>query len=206
MPTAASLVITSQDCVKEATMSEKLYRLAPEQCALLVVDIQERMMQAIPARDEVVRNAALLMRAANILQVPVLATTQYVARIGALLPEILSELGTVTPIDKLEFGCFDNGPIVEAAKSLSRNINTIVVCGVETHICIYQTVVGGLMQGYRMWVPADAVASRVEKNYQTGLARISEIGGVIANTEMIIYEWLHKAGTPAFKAILPFIK
>ena len=187
-------------------MSEKLYRLAPEQCALLVVDIQERMMQAIGARDEVVRNAALLMKAANILQVPVLATTQYVARIGASLPEIQAELGSVIPLDKLEFGCFDNGPIVEAAKSLSREINTIIVCGVETHICIYQTVAGGLLQGYRMWVPADAVASRVDKNHQTGLARISEIGGIVANTEMIIYEWLHKAGTPAFKAILPYIK
>ncbi len=187
-------------------MSQKLYRLAPEQCALLVVDIQDRMMSAIPARDEVVKNAALLIKAANILQIPVLATTQYAARIGALLPEIQAELGGVVPLDKLEFGCFDNGPIAEAAKQLPREVNTIVVCGVETHICIYQTVVGGLLQGYRMWVPADGVASRVEKNCQTGLARISEVGGIVANTEMIIYEWLHKAGTPAFKAILPFIK
>lgn len=187
-------------------MSEKLYRLAPEQCALLVVDIQERMMQAIPARDEVVKNAVLLMKAAGILQIPVLATTQYAARIGALLPEIQAELGGVVPLDKLEFGCFDNGPIAEAAKKLAREINTIVVCGVETHICIYQTVLGGLLQGYRMWVPADAVASRAEKNYQTGLARISEVGGIVANTEMIIYEWLRQAGTPAFKALLPFVK
>ncbi|MBU4118455.1 MAG: isochorismatase family protein [Proteobacteria bacterium] len=187
-------------------MSEKLYRLAPEQCALLVVDIQDRMMQAIPAREEVVKNAALLMKAANILQVPMLATTQYAARIGALLPEIEAELGGAVPLDKLEFGCFNNSAIAEAAKKLPREVNTIVVCGVETHICIYQTVLGGLLQGYRMWVPADAVSSRVEKNYQTGLARISEIGGVVANTEMIIYEWLHQAGTPAFKAILPFIK
>ncbi|MDG4474718.1 isochorismatase family protein [Thiovibrio frasassiensis] len=187
-------------------MRETLYRLAPEQCALLVVDIQERMMQAIPARDEVVKNAALLMKAANILGVPILATTQYAARIGALLPEIQAELAGVIPLDKLEFGCFANGPIGAAAKRLPKEINTIVVCGVETHICIYQTVAGGLLQGYRMWVPADGVASRVEKNYATGLARISEIGGIVANTEMIIYEWLQKAGTPAFKAILPFIK
>ncbi len=187
-------------------MSQKLYRLAPEQCALLVVDIQDRMMQAIPARDEVVKNAVLLMKAANILRIPVLATTQYAARIGELLPEIQGELGGVVPLDKLEFGCFDNGAIAEAAKKLSREINTIVVCGVETHICIYQTVAGGLLQGYRMWVPADAVASRAEQNHQTGLARISEVGGIVANAEMIIYEWLHKAGTPAFKAILPFVK
>jgi nicotinamidase-related amidase len=173
---------------------------------LLVVDIQERMMQAIPARDEVVKNTVLLMKAAGLFQMPVLATTQYAARIGALLPEIQAELGGAVPLDKLEFGCFDNPAVAEAAKRLPREINTLVVCGVETHICIYQTVLSGLLQGYRMWVPADAVASRAEKNYQTGLSRISEIGGVVANTEMIIYEWLHKAGTPAFKAILPFIK
>jgi len=187
-------------------MSEKAYHLAPEQCVLLVVDIQERMMQAIPARDEVLRNAVLLVKAAHILHVPVLATTQYVARIGELLPELAAELGGVVPLDKLEFGCFNNPAIAGAMKGLGREVNTIVVCGVETHICIYQTVLGGLLQGYRMWVPADAVASRVEKNYRTGLARISEIGGIVANTEMIIYEWLQKAGTPAFKAILPFIK
>ena len=97
-------------------MSEKLYRLAPEQCALLVVDIQERMMQAIPDRDEVVKNAVLLMKAANLLQVPMLATTQYAAKIGALLPGIQAELGGVVPLDKLEFGCFDNLAIGEAAK------------------------------------------------------------------------------------------
>jgi nicotinamidase-related amidase len=191
---------------KEEAMSEKLYRLAPEQCALLVVDIQERMMPAIPARDEVVKNAVLLMKAAALLHVPMLATTQYAAKIGGLLPEIEAGLGGVVPLDKLEFGCFDNPAIAEAAKRLPREINTLVVCGVETHICIYQTVLSGLLQGYRMWVPADAAASRAENNSRTGLSRIREIGGVVANTEMIIYEWLRKAGTPAFKAILPFIK
>ncbi|MGV1099774.1 isochorismatase family protein [Thiovibrio sp. JS02] len=187
-------------------MTETLYRLEPEQCALLVVDVQERMMQAIPDRDEVVKNSVLLMKAANLLRIPLVATTQYVARIGELLPEIQAELGGVVPLDKLEFGCFNNAAIAEAMRKLPRQINTIVVCGVETHICIYQTVLGGLLAGYRMWVPADAVNSRTGKNYQTGLARIGAVGGVVANTEMIVYEWLRKAGTPAFKALLPFIK
>lgn len=187
-------------------MTENLYRLEPAHCALLVVDIQERMMQAIPAKDEVVKNSVLLMKAANIMQMPIVATTQYVARIGELLPEIQAEMSGVTPLDKLEFGCFGNETVKAAVKGLAKEINTIIVCGVETHICIYQTVLGGLMNGYRMWVPADAVNSRAEKNYETGLARIREVGGVVANTEMIIYELLHKAGTPEFKAILPFVK
>jgi len=187
-------------------MTETPYRLESEKCALMVVDIQERMMQAIPGRGEVVKNTVLLMKAAALLDVPLIATTQYAARIGDLLPEIREELHGVVPLDKMEFGCFGNETINRAVQGLPRRINTIVVCGVETHICIYQTVLGGLLAGYRMWVPADAVNSRTEKNCRTGLARIREIGAVVANTEMIVYEWLQKAGTPAFKALLPFIK
>ncbi len=187
-------------------MAETLYRLAPENCALMVVDIQERMMQAIPAKDEVVNNTVLLMKAANLMHMPIVASTQYVARIGELLPEITAELGDSVPLDKLEFGCFGNETIEQAVKGLPDSVNTLIVCGVETHICIYQTVLGALMNGYRVWVPADAVNSRAEINYQTGLSRIRETGGVVANTEMIVYELLQKAGTPTFKALLPFIK
>lgn len=187
-------------------MTETVYRLEAKQCALMVVDIQERMMQAIPGRAEVEKNVVLLMKAAALLDVPLIATTQYAARIGDLLPEIQAELHGVVPLDKLEFGCFGNEAIKRAVQTLPRQINTIVVCGVETHICIYQTVLGGLLAGYRIWVPADAVDSRTKKNCRTGLGRIRETGAVVGNTEMIVYEWLQKAGTPAFKALLPFIK
>ena len=81
-----------------------------------------------------------------------------------------------------------------------------MACGVETHICMYQTILGGIQEGYTMWIPGDAVSSRTEKNYQTGLERIRQIGGNVGNTEMIIYELLHKAGTPEFKSLLPFLK
>ncbi len=180
-------------------------RLDPEHCGLLVVDIQERMMGVIAARDEVVRNSVLLIKTARELGLPIVATTQYVARIGELLPEIVAEMPDVTAIDKLEFGCFDNGDAAAALKSY-RNVDTWIACGVETHICMYQTVMGGINAGYGMWLPADAVSSRTEKNYETGLARIREIGGIVANTEMIIYELLGKAGSPSFKTLLPFLK
>ena len=76
----------------------------------------------------------------------------------------------------------------------------------ETHICIYQTVLGALKEGYKVWVPADAVSSRVPLNYQTGLARIKELGATVGNTEMIIYDLLHRAGTPEFKELLVHLK
>ena len=180
-------------------------RLDPARTGLLVVDIQERMMRVIPEKDEVVKNSVLLLKAANILKMPIVATTQYVARIGELLPEISVEMADVTPLDKLEFGCFDNEAALKEIQS-HTSVDTWIACGVETHICMYQTVLGGLREGYTMWIPADAVNSRTQKNYQTGLDRIRQIGGAVGNTEMIIYELLHKAGTPEFKAMLPFVK
>lgn len=187
-------------------MSAKVTQpLRAEQCGLLVVDIQERMMRVIPQKDEVVANSVLLLKTARELNMPVVATTQYVARIGELLPEVRQEIPDLQALDKLEFGCFFNPEIARLLASY-KSVKTWIVCGVETHICIYQTVLGGVAQGYQIWVPADAVYSRTEKNYQTGLSRIREIGGVVANTEMIIYELLHRAGTPQFKALLPFLK
>jgi nicotinamidase-related amidase len=180
-------------------------RLVPANSGLLVVDIQERMMRVIPEKDEVVKNSVLLLKAAQILRMPIVATTQYAARIGELLPEITAEMGDIRPLDKLEFGCFDNKDALAKIRSYPA-VESWIACGVETHICIYQTVLGGLREGYAMWVPADAVNSRAEKNYQTGLERIRQIGGVVGNTEMVIYELLHQAGTAEFKAMLPFIK
>lgn len=184
----------------------RLNYLSPSRCALLVVDIQERLMPVIEGRDSVIKNSALLIKAAKTMRIPILATTQYVARIGDFLPEIKAELDGVTPIDKMEFGGFSNPQVQQAVDHLPPTIDTLIICGVETHICIYQTVLGSLQAGYSTWVPADAVSSRAQLNHSTGLNRITEIGGIVANTEMIIYELLHHAGTPAFKALLPFLK
>ncbi len=180
--------------------------LRPQQCAVLVVDIQDRLMRVIDNRERVVYNSVLLLKAASVLELPVLATTQYAERIGPLLPEISAELKTVTPVDKMEFDCFANERFRQAVKALPRSVNTLIVCGVETHICVYQTVIGGLAAGFNIWVAADAVSSRIPANRKTGLARIRETGGVVGSTEMIIYDLLARAGTAAFKALLPVLK
>ncbi|TBV81124.1 MAG: isochorismatase family protein [Desulfobulbaceae bacterium] len=187
-------------------MVAELYHLEPRHCALLIVDLQEKLMKIVADREEVVRNSTLLLKAARVLDIPVIATTQYVARIGEFVPEVQAALEGITPMDKLEFGCFNNQAVRRCFHSLDKPVNTLIVCGVETHICVYQTVLGGLMAGYRLWVPADAVSSRTVKNHETGLARLREIGAVVANSEMIIYDWLQKAGTPVFKQLLPFLK
>jgi len=185
---------------------EELAHLRPESCALMVVDIQARLMPVINGREEMTKNSVLLMKAAEVMKIPLVATTQYAARIGELLPVIQAELGDVVPLDKMEFDCFANQAIKEKIKKLPRQINTLIICGVETHICIYQTVLGALQAGYRVWVPADGVSSRTVRNYETGLARIKDLGARVGNTEMIIYELLHRAGTPEFRELLPLLK
>ena len=180
--------------------------LTPDRCALLVVDIQTRLMPVINGRDEVVKNSVLLLKAAQALRMEIVATTQYAIRIGELLPEIQADLAGVEPLDKMHFNCFANPVIRERLKALPAVVNTLVVCGVETHICIYQTVVGALRDGYRVVVAADAVSSRTLKNHELGLSRLRELGAVVASAEMVIYELLGEAGTPEFKALLPFLK
>lgn len=184
----------------------ELAHLNPKSCALLVVDIQERLMPVIVGRDSVTKNTSLLLKAAAVMGIPVVATTQYAARIGKLLPEVMNELGGVIPLDKMEFDCLANPEIKAKIRQLPKMVNTLIICGVETHICIYQTVLGALVEGYRVWVAADAVSSRTQLNYETGLARIKELGATVGSTEMIIYDLLHRAGTPEFKELLPFLK
>lgn len=184
----------------------KAEHLLPKQCALLVVDIQERLMNVIHQRERVTRNSVLLLKTANVLGIPVISSTQYAARIGPLLSEVTEEMSDILPYDKMEFDCFKNDPIRQAIKKMDPSINTLIVCGVECHICIYQTVIGALQSGFHVWVAADAVSSRTPENYCIGLERLVAVGAVKASTEMIIYDLLGKAGTESFKSLLPFLK
>ena len=179
--------------------------LNAEQCALVVVDIQEKLLPPIHEKERLVRNSQLLIRAAKILSLPVIVTTQYSRGLGQTVPEIASLLPDVTPLDKLEFGCFGNGQFCSSVASLNGR-NTLLLCGMETHICVLQTALGALAQGHRVHVAADAVGSRSELNWKLGLDRMRDAGAVISSTEMMIYELLGKSGTPAFKEMLQFIK
>ncbi|HLH06042.1 MAG TPA: hydrolase [Terriglobales bacterium] len=180
--------------------------LRTEECALLVIDIQEKLLPAIFNKETLVRNAQLLIRLAEILQLPVLLSTQYVKGLGPTVPEIASLLPGVRAVDKLEFGCFGNDDYCAATKSLSGSRNTLLLCGMETHICVLQTTLGALNRGYLVHVAADAVGSRTEANWKIGLRRMEQAGAVISSTEMMIYELLQASGTAAFKQMLPYLK
>jgi nicotinamidase-related amidase len=180
--------------------------LEPEQCALIVVDIQEKLLPPIWEKERLVRNAQLLIRLAGILKIPALVTTQYTKGLGNTVPEIAQLLPDTPAIDKLMFSCFGSDAFCNLLKHLPGQRTTLLLCGMETHICVMQTALAALREGYRVHVAADAVSSRTELNWRLGLNRMQAAGAILSSTEMMIYELLRQSGAPAFKALLPYLK
>jgi nicotinamidase-related amidase len=180
--------------------------LQVEQCALVVVDIQEKLLPPIFNKDALVRNSQLLIRLAKILSIPVMVTTQYSKGMGSTVPEIAALLAEVSTVDKLEFGCFGSDAFRSRLKNLPGNRNTLLLCGMESHICVMQTALGALKEGYLVHVASDAIGSRAEWNWKVGLERMKSAGAVISSTEMMMYELLRCSGTPAFKELLGYLK
>jgi nicotinamidase-related amidase len=180
--------------------------LEAERCALVVIDIQEKLLPPIFQRAQLIKNSQLLIRLANILKLPALMSTQYAKGLGNAVPEISSLLPETHAIDKQMFSCFGSEVFCSALKRLPGNRNTILLCGMESHICVTQTALAALREGYIVHVASDAVSSRTEWNWKVGLERMRAAGAVISSTEMIIYELLGSSGTPAFKKLLPYLK
>jgi nicotinamidase-related amidase len=180
--------------------------LEPDQCALIVVDIQEKLLPPIWEKERLVRNAQLLIRLAGILKIPALVTTQYTKGLGNTVPEIAALLPESPAIDKLIFSCFGSDAFCSLLKRLPGQRTTVLLCGMETHICVMQTALGALREGYLVHIASDAVSSRTELNWRVGLERMRAAGAILSSTEMIIYELLRSSGAPAFKELLPYLK
>jgi len=180
--------------------------LEPERCALIVVDIQEKLLPPIYQKEQLIKNCQLLIRLAGILKLPALMTTQYAKGLGNTVPEIASLLPETQAIDKQMFSCFGSDVFCSLLKRLPGNRNTVLLCGMESHICVTQTALGALREGYIVHVASDAVSSRTEWNWKIGLERMRAAGAVISSTEMIVYELLRSSGAPAFKELLPYLK
>jgi len=201
------MVTTFENLPAPADYAEIARRpLAADQCALIVIDIQEKLLPPIFQKEQLVRNAQLLIRAAGILKIPALVTTQYSKGLGGTVPEIASLLPESQPIDKQLFSCFGSDVFCTLLKRLPGNRNTVLLCGMESHICVAQTALAALRDGYVVHVASDAVSSRTQWNWKIGLERMRAAGAVISSTEMMIYELMRSSGSPAFKELLPYLK
>ena len=198
----------STDLLPPTTESAEAARRAldPAECALIVIDIQEKLLPPIFDKERLVRNSQLLIRLARILNIPAIATTQYAKGLGSTIPEIASLLPGAEAIDKLEFSCFGSDAFCSQMKRLPGNRNTVLLCGMESHICVTQTALAALREGYLVHVASDAVSSRSEWNWKIGLERMKAAGAIISSTEMMIYELLRRSGGAAFKELLPHLK
>jgi nicotinamidase-related amidase len=172
--------------------------------ALVVVDLQERLLPAIFEKERVLKNSLLLMKAAELLDVPVVLTTQYRKGLGETVPEVRAAAPGVEPMDKLSFGCFGDDAFQARLSSLGRP--QLLVTGIESHICVTQTVLGAVEAGYQVHVAGDAVSSRSEANWRTGLQRMQNAGALISSAEMALYELLRRSDGDAFKKLLPLLK
>jgi len=180
--------------------------LEAEQCALVVIDIQQKLLPPIFQKEQLVRNAQLLIRAAGILKIPILVSTQYSKGLGTTVPEISSLLSGTEPVDKTLFSCFGSDAFCTLLKRLPGLRKTLLICGMESHICVTQTALGALREGYLVHVASDAVSSRTEWNWKIGLDRMRAAGAIISSTEMMIYELMRSSSSAAFRELLPHLK
>jgi nicotinamidase-related amidase len=165
--------------------------------ALLVVDVQEKLVPAIAENAQVVWNICRLIDGAKILGLPVLGSEQYPKGLGPTVAELAGRLGPLP--SKLAFSA---GACPGLFESLSgRGIHKILVCGLEAHVCVQQSVLDLLADGWRVYVAADAVGSRFEVDCRIALGRMDSAGATITTTEAALFEWCEAADTPEFKEI-----
>jgi nicotinamidase-related amidase len=188
---------------KEKIMEKRL--LHPENVCLQIVDVQQSLMAKIKGADKVIETIALIINCAKILGLPIVANTQYKKGLGPCVAGIEALLEDISPIDKTEFNAVANNETASFLDGLPKEVDTIILVGVETHICIYQTAMGLLAKGWNVWVVTDGVSSRSIDDHRIGLLRLQTMGVCLGSLEMLVYELLGKAGSPAFKKILPFI-
>lgn len=183
-------------------MSETL--LGRERTTLVIIDLQKKLLEVIARRQEVVRNIRILIRLSQLFDLPIILTEQYAKMLGSTVKELTDDISSFSPIGKMEFNCCDAAGFTD--QILSTKARNIILTGVESHICVFQTCVSLIEKGYTVHVPEDAVGSRTDQNLRAGLGLMNRAGAVITSTEAIVFQVLKKAGTREFKEMLKLIK
>lgn len=170
--------------------------------ALLVIDVQQRLLPSIAGHRRVVWNIRRLLDGAAVLGIPVLATEQYPLGLGPTVPELAQRLGEIPA--KLTFSCRE---CADGFRRLeAQGILKILLCGIETHVCVQQTALDLLAAGWHVYVAVDAAGSRSTEDHQVAIRRLESAGATITTTEAALFEWCDVAGTPEFKQISRLVR
>jgi len=185
-------------------MAIERFFLDKEETILVVVDIQERLTAAMEMREKVITNTLHLLEAARVFSLPLVLTEQYPKGLGPTVQEIRTVLPSYQPIEKVTFSCCNVQNFMDSVASSGRR--KVILTGIETHVCVLQTCLGLVREGYIPHVVGDAVCSRSKENHEMGLAFMRDAGAVITCTETVLFQILEKAGTEEFKVLSRRIK
>lgn len=179
--------------------------LETDQTLLLIIDVQEKLINAQFSKEIIAKNTAILAEACNILKIPVIVSEQYPKGLGSTIEQVKNKLASDTAIfEKTSFSCLRE----DGFKALLKNYNKkqILVCGMECHVCVHQTVSDLLNEGYEVHIIQDAISSRKEWEYEQGLKRMISSGAVASSVEIALFEFLKGAKHPEFKSVQGLIK
>lgn len=175
-----------------------------EETLLVVVDVQEKLMPIIKMSDELSDSMVKMITGAKILNVPILVTQQYTRGLGDTTQPIKEALGDFEPIEKTAFGCCAEPAFMEALEKSGKK--TVVLIGIETHICVQQTALALIEKGYNVVLLADCLGSRSNNDKKYGIRRMSESGAVVTTCESLLFELLGDAKADSFRAISKLVK
>jgi nicotinamidase-related amidase len=175
-----------------------------ENTGLLIIDVQEKLVEVMRRKQGIMENIIKLLHLWELFKLPHILTEQYPRWLGPTLKEIRELLPTYDPITKMHFNCCDVDAFNDRLEG--ERLQSVIVTGVESHICVFQTCACLLKRGYAVHVPQDAVDSRTEDNWRVGLELLREAGAFITSTETVIYQIMGKAGTKEFKKMLKILK
>ena len=176
--------------------------MSAQDTGLLVVDVQEKLVPAIANHGRVVWNCRRLVDGANLLGLPVVATEQYPRGLGPTVDELAEKLGDIP--DKTAFSCGECSEVFQGLRD--RNVHRLLVCGIEAHVCVQQTVIDLLADGWHVYLAVDAVGSRFDVDYRTALRRMESSGATLTTTEAALFEWCQTADRPEFKQISRLVR
>jgi nicotinamidase-related amidase len=178
--------------------------LNEKDCCLVVVDVQGKLADLMHDKENLFKNIRILIQSAKILDIPILWCQQVPAALGPTAPEIAELLGGCEPVNKSSFSCCGCEEFNDKLEELGRR--QVLLCGIETHVCVYQSAVDLIEKDFEVDVIADAVSSRTQANKEIGLDRLAEEGARISSTELALFELLKSADHPQFKQVARIIK
>lgn len=185
-------------------MSISKERLKTDQCCLVVVDIQGKLAQLMMDRDKLYKNVGILIQAAEALAIPILWCQQSPQALGPTVEEVQKHLNGHTPINKVSFSCWQDSGFRERLEALRRR--QILLCGIEAHICIYQTARDLCAHGLQTEVVFDAISSRTQESKTQAVQRMTALGIGVMNVEMLLFELLKSADHAQFRPLSRLIK